>query len=228
MAKPPVIAAQTTPYQVTTLDSYARLTGTVAFTGTPPADTIVHVSTDADVCGQTLVDVTMRTHGTHLAGAVVWLNGVTAGKHLPYARRFDIVTQGCRLLPRVQAAIVGGTIDVRSADPTLHRTKLSRDGTVLTTVPETEEGQVVPAEGILTAPGMIEVTCDLHSWSRGWIAVFDHPYYTMTGDDGQFAIDSIPPGRYKVTAWHERFGTTSDSVVVPSSGSVALTLTFRQ
>jgi hypothetical protein len=49
----------------------------------------------------------------------------------------------------------------------------------------------------------------------------------MTSDDGQFSIDSIPPGRYRVTAWHERFGVITDSVTVQSGVTTALSLTYR-
>ena len=119
-------------------------------------------------------------------------------------------------MPRVQAAITGGTLDVRNGDALTHRTRFVRAGSgeTLDIVPETEAGEVVPARAVLVEPGLVEVRCDAHAWMRGWIAVFAHPYYATTDLSGAFAIDSVPPGRYGIAVWHERFGTQRDSVTV--------------
>jgi hypothetical protein len=224
----PVITPLAAPYKTAPLPAFGRLTGSVTFAGAAPLDSITHVATDADVCGATLVDVSIRTHGSRLAGAVVWLTGITAGKPMPYTKRFDLMTQGCRLIPRVQTAVVGGTVNVRNADATTHRTRFVREGTEILTVPETEDGQIVPAESVLTTAGLIEVGCVIHPWTHGWIAAFDQPYFTTTNDDGQFTIDSVPPGRYRLTTWHERFGTLTDSVTVSNGVTTAIMTTFRR
>jgi hypothetical protein len=96
------------------------------------------------------------------------------------------------------------------------------------TIPETEDGQIVPAESVLTTAGLVEVNCVIHPWTHGWIATFDQPYFTMTNEDGQFTIDSIPPGRYALTAWHERFGTITDSITVANGVTTAPMMTFRR
>lgn len=40
---------------------------------------------------------------------------------------------------------------------------------------------------------------------RGWLYVHDSPYITVTDARGAFRIAAIPPGRYRVTMWHEPF-----------------------
>jgi Carboxypeptidase regulatory-like domain len=215
-------------YRVVPLTASGRIKGVVEFAGTAPADTVVHVTSDADVCGQTLVDVSVDHRGPRLASAVVWLKGITAGKHLPYVKRYDITTVGCRLVPRVQAGVVGGTLNVGNADQTTHRTVFIRQetGASLAAVQETEAGAVVPTAAVLSVPGLVEVRCDQHPWTRGWILVFDHPYFTTSDANGTFTIDSVPPGRYQITAWHERFGTTTDSVTVVAAQDAAAHLQF--
>lgn len=44
--------------------------------------------------------------------------------------------------------------------------------------------------------------CGFHAYMESWALVVDHPYYTVTGQDGRFEIGDIPPGTYKVTIWH--------------------------
>ena len=97
---------------------------------------------------------------------------------------------------------MGGTLNVGNADQTTHRTVFIRQetGTALATVQETEAGAVVPTAAVLSVPGMVEVRCDQHPWTHGWIVVFDHPYFTTTDANGAFTIDSVPPGRYQITA----------------------------
>ncbi len=224
---PSPIAPGRRPYELASATTYGRLAGAVTFSGPTPADTVTHVVTDVDVCGATLVDVSVRARGPRLAGAVVWISGVPAGKHLPFTKRFDVMTQGCRLNPRVQAAVIGGTVNVRSADATTHRTTFARNGDTVATVSETEDGQIVPNEAILAKAGLVEIRCALHPWTHGWIAVFDHPYFAMSNDDGAFTIDSVPPGRYRVTVWHERFGTVDDSVTIGADVTTTLNLAFR-
>src|SRR5580658_11076213 len=112
--------ADSAGYRVIPLTAFGRVTGTVEFGGPAPVDSEVHVTTDADLCGETLIDITVENRGPRLANAIVWLEGVTAGKRLPLARRYDITSEGCRFIPHVQAAAIGGTLDVRNADPGAH------------------------------------------------------------------------------------------------------------
>ena len=73
-------------------------------------------------------------------------------------------------------------------------------------------------------PGIVKVFCHLHSHMSAIVRVFDHPYFAIPERDGRFMIPSAPPGPHKVTAWHERAGEVTQSVVV--GGEKALDLRF--
>lgn len=219
-----LIAPLPTPYQVAGVVAGGSVEGVVQVEGEMPKDTTVRPAADQAICGASILDTTIDADGGKLAGVVVWLDDVQAGKAIPLARRFELTNDGCRLTPRVQAAIAGGTLNVRSVDPVLHRTRfiggpVSRPVT-LAEINQTDEGQVVPNEDILRAPGMIEVRCETHPWSRAYLAVFDHPYFSVSRHQGVFAIDSVPPGRHRLVAWHERFGRVEQTVEV-KAGEVA-------
>lgn len=226
----PPLFAGTSDYRAIPLTAVGRVAGFVEFDGAAPIDTAVHPATDAEVCGTMLMDVSIDHRGPRLANVVVWLTGVTAGKRLPFMRRYDLTSAGCRFVPRVQTAVAGGTLDVGNADQAAHQTRYLRGGShaLLATIPETESGAVVPSSVILASPGLVQALCDQHPWMRAWIAVFDHPYFTTTDANGSFAIDSVPPGRYRLSIWHERFGTLSDSVTVVGGEEADVTMKYSE
>jgi hypothetical protein len=224
-----IVERPATAYREVAVVNGGSVRGVVAFDGDAPVDTTVTPIGDHDVCGTALVDETVEWSGDRLAGVVVWLADARTGKRIPLARRFEITNERCQLRPRVQGVLLGGTLNVRNADRGQHRNRLvrQRTGRPITLITETDEGQVVPVEHALTEVGMVEVRCDQHPWTRGWIAVFDHPYYAVTARDGSFALDSVPPGKYRLVAWHERFGRTEQSVTVSAGREAKVDVTLK-
>lgn len=216
-------------YAATDLSAVGRIAGEIRFEGDAPRDTMVRPTSDPSVCGVAFVDTSFRASRGMLADVVIWLVDARTGKPLPLGRRFEISHRRCRLDPRVQAVRVGGTLNVRSLDRTVHQARFTRgaDGSTIAVVTEHDAGQVVPDETVLQAAGRIEIRCDVHPWTHGWILAFDHPYYDVTDRRGTFAMDSVPPGRYRVIAWHERLGEHEDSVTVTAGSTTRLDLTLR-
>jgi hypothetical protein len=217
------IAAPGAPYRVVAVTNGGTVRGTVRFAGDAPRDTIVRPASDQTVCGAQITDNTVFVSNGRVAGAVVWLVGVRAGKPLPLERRYELTHERCQLVPRVQAAVVGGTVNVRSSDRlVVHETRFVRqtgDLPVLAVTHTNNEGQVVPVEPLLQRPGLVEARCDLHPWTRGWLFAFDHPYFATTGSDGSFSIDAVPPGRYTMVTWHERTGPIAREIEVAAGGT---------
>jgi hypothetical protein len=44
--------------------------------------------------------------------------------------------------------------------------------------------------------------CGFHAYMESWALVADHPYYTITDNEGRFQLTDIPAGTYKVKLWH--------------------------
>lgn len=215
------------PYRVVGGDG-GRITGMVTFSGELAADTTVRPTSDTHVCGESVVQPSVHRSGRGVENVVVWIE-IRAGKPLPLARRYELLHERCLLTPRVQAAVTGGTLNLRSADALTHRVRFLRLGTDTTieTVTETEQGQVVPLERILASPARLEVRCDQHPWTHAWMMVFDHPYAQVTRENGAFTLDSIPPGRYRIIAWHERLGRVDDSVTVAVGRETVVEMKLR-
>jgi hypothetical protein len=221
-AKP---ARQAPPYIARPLDAFGRATGVVQIEGPPPLDSLIQPPIEQAPCGP-ITRRGIERFGFTAVGVVVWLEGLRSGKPLPIDRRFEITNDQCLLVPEVQTAIAGGTLNVRNLDQTEHRTRITRrdGGELVAMIRETDEGQVVPNEHVLSRPGVLRLACETHPWTEAWIAVFDHPYYATTGQNGSFSIDSIPPGRYAVRAWHPRLAAVADSITIEAGKTVAVTL----
>ena len=52
----------------------------------------------------------------------------------------------------------------------------------------------------------ITLKCDIHPWMEGWIMVFDHPFFAVTGPDGSFEIRGVPAGKQQLILWQESTG----------------------
>src|SRR6266496_1099988 len=53
-------------------------------------------------------------------------------------------------------------------------------------------------------PGLERVYCNVHPRMVAYVWVMANRYYAQPGNDGTFAIDNVPSGRYRLHVWHER------------------------
>jgi hypothetical protein len=86
-------------------------------------------------------------------------------------------------------------------------------------------GRTIPVT--FAKPEIVRIECDLHSWMTAWVVVAAHPFYAVTGADGSFAFDNLPPGQYKLQIWHERLGTLPASVTVGEQQPAQLTVEMK-
>jgi len=145
---------------------------------------------------------------SELTNVVVFLQDPPKAQTLQPTRA-RIVQENETFVPRVAAITRGSTVDFPNADPFFHDVfSLSRAGTfALGSYPR---GQTKSQQFRRT--GLIKVYCHIHSHMSASIMVFDHPFFTIPRPDGSFGIDDVLPGTYKVSAWHERIGESTQEV----------------
>ena len=104
-----------------------------------------------------------------LANAVVTLTGVKVTTPYPDPQ---VTNEGCRFVPRVQLARAGAPTKTTSKDPLLHTTNAQQDGgRTLFNVGLPVPNLVVTRP--LNGPGLVRLTCNTHTWMRGFIVVTD-------------------------------------------------------
>ena len=197
----------------------SALTGQVAATAVP-ADSVVAVARDQRVCGDSAHVRQVRLNGNRLSNALVWVDDVASGKPLPDSRRATVTLERCAFGPKVSAVVAGSTVNLFSRDRASHRVRFYREGagTPVADMLTVDAGQVIPSERIAAEPGIVEARCEMHPWVRAYIAVFDHPYFAITDDNGAFSIDELPAGTYTVKVWHEGMQQPAEQRVVLGTG----------
>jgi hypothetical protein len=215
-----VIAPSRTPYQVTTVAAAGSVAGTVTLK--QPLATLPPVETgDASaICGPSVADESVVQQGGGLIGVVVWLDGAQSGKAPGLERRVELESDHCKLVPRVQAAMVGSAVNIIGHDELRQHLRFAAagDSTPRAVILLGGGEQVIPTELPFKKPGLVSVHDVEHPWTRAYLAVFDHPYFAVTGNGGSFTIDGVPPGKYKLNAWHERTGVSVQDVDVMANG----------
>ncbi|MGH7553436.1 MAG: carboxypeptidase regulatory-like domain-containing protein [Longimicrobiales bacterium] len=207
------------------------IAGSVRFEGAPPARQPIDMGADP-YCA--------NAHGTHpptakaidigpegrLRSAVVYVKqGLPAEKPPAPTQPVVLDQRGCMYEPRVVALRAGQTLVVRNSDATLHNVHVS---------PQSNRGFNIgqPIRGLEAkrvfdkAEVGIKVACDIHGWMGGAIAVFDHPWFAVTGEDGSYSLEGLPAGDYVVEVWHETLGTQTQRVTVTEGGQATASFTF--
>ena len=147
-------------------------------------------------------------------------------------RTFDAPTQpvtveqkGCLYQPRVLALRANQPLRVVNDDPTshnIHPTPANNREWNKAEPPGTSIDESFAREEIA-----IPVKCNVHPWMHGYIAVFKHPFFAVTGKDGSFDLSSLPPGTYTIKAWHEKLGTATQTVTVNGDETKEISFVFK-
>lgn len=201
-------------YTVVAVEDGGTIRGTVRFLGSVPAPRTVEVTEDIDACGETIQIQTLEVgSGKGLANTVVSLTDIGQGVALgASASPRGIDQRGCRFAPHAQLAGVGHVVEIRNGDPVSHNIHtVAFDNRPINRMqpPALEKLEVT-----FGAPEKVKVKCDIHEWMSAWIIVIDHPYHDITGADGSFVLENVPPGTYTVEVWHEELGSTTRTVTV--------------
>jgi plastocyanin len=202
--------------------------GTVSYAG---ADDDAPIPMNADPnCMQahpTPVDTnTIALKDGKLGNVFVYVKSGLEGKSFPAPTEKKVFDQkGCLYTPHVFGIQVGQPLEVRNSDSWLHN--IHALPKVNTEFNESQPFQDMKFEKTFDKPEvMVHFKCDVHPWMSAYMGVVEHPYYAVSGEDGAFAIDKLPPGTYTLEAWHEKLGTQTQQVTVAPNQTADVNFDF--
>ena len=142
--------------------------------------------------------------------AFVWL-AAPKGKDLPIhpdlkepkEKKVVMDQPVCMFLPHAIAMREGQTLVAKNTSNISHNFKWSghpdvNPGNNVLLPPNTEK--VIDDLKADRLPVSIE--CNIHPWMRGWVRVFNHPYYAVTDENGKFELKNAPAGEWQLMVWH--------------------------
>lgn len=131
------------------------------------------------------------------------------------AEPVELDQKQCVYVPHAFGVMVGQKLLIKNTDATLHNVHGQPVKNEEFNTPQPAAG--APIEKVFKrAEEPFLVKCDVHPWMGAYCGVFDHPYFAVTAKDGTFTLKDVPPGEYKIEAWHEVYGKKDMKVTVAS------------
>jgi hypothetical protein len=195
------------------------ISGSVKFVGAAPKNPTIDMSEEPQ-CAEDYktppIDpiVVVNPNGT-LANVFIY---VKAGlppdaKYATPSTPVVIDQKACEYHPRVFGLMVNQPLEIRNSDPLMHNIKtMSKKNRPFNISQPTAGMKLNKTFG--TPEVMLPFECNVHGWMHAYAGVLDHPFFAVTGTDGSFIINGLPPGSYTLEAWHEKYGTQTVTVTV--------------
>jgi plastocyanin len=154
-----------------------------------------------------------RVAGKPHKDVVVWLDGVQ-GSVSEAPGRVVLDQRNLAFLPHVLAVRVGTRVEMPNNDRVFHNVFSFKDGKRfdlgLYPVGTTK---VVEFD----KPGLSRIFCNIHPTMAAYVIAVDSPRFAVSGTDGRFVLNGVPPGRYQYHAWRPGTEAMTGSVTIASA-----------
>ena len=219
-------------YSAGSVSGGGTINGVVKFEGDVPEMKVLEITKDQAVCGATekYDESLVIGEGNALKNTIVYLIDISKGKAFDKAAKPEIDQKGCKFSPHVQIVPVGTRLTMLNNDKVNHNVHIFSSINKPVNKQQTKNRKKMPLAGVKKAEGPVSMKCDIHGWMSAWVAYVPHPYFAVTNEKGEFSLEDVPAGTYKLGYWHEACGTNSASpasVTVEAGGSVTHNLTLK-
>jgi len=215
--------------QVISADMTAAITGTINFKGSAPARKKVKQDRECSAFHTESVlseGVIVNANGT-LKNVFVYIKeGLGDRKFDPSAEPVVLDQKGCMYEPHVFGVQTGQNIKILNSDPLLHNIHALPKKNRPFNFGMPKKGDV-RERSFKVHEVMVKIKCDVHPWMGAYAGVLEHPYHSVSGDDGTFSLKNLPPGDYVVEAWHETYGTMKQNITVGDNETKTTDFTFE-
>ncbi len=209
----------------------ATISGSIKFSGTAPAPEKIKMDADPQCQLQHSEavhkqDVVINGNGT-LKNVFVYVKQGLEGKTFPSPTQAAKLEQkGCLYAPHVLGVQVNQPLEIINDDQTLHNVNCKAVNSKPFNVAQPMQG--MKSTKSFSAPEiMVKCVCNVHPWMASYVGVSSSPFFSVSGDDGGFTIAGLPAGQYTLEAWHEKYGTQTQTVTVADGQTQQVSFEFK-
>ncbi|MBI3323964.1 MAG: carboxypeptidase regulatory-like domain-containing protein [Candidatus Omnitrophica bacterium] len=209
----------------------AMVHGTVKLAGSAPAPERVKMDADPQCQLQhkepvQKQDVVVNPDGT-LQHVFVYVKQGLEGRTFPASTKPVMLDQqGCLYHPHVLGIQTNQPLEIVNNDATLHNVNCKPTKSKPFNIAQPTKG--MKSTKTFTAPEiMVKCACNVHPWMGTYIGVVEHPFFSVTGEDGSFTLTGLPAGHYTLEAWHEKYGTQTQTVIVGDGETKQVAFEFK-
>jgi len=233
-----LFAISTSIILVTSAQAETLLRGHITFQGKVPAPKKELVSKDVEHCGHGYRETQeVRIDNQQgLQDVVIYLDSTELEFNWTHPQKgYSLTQQGCRFEPLIQIYPKDPKVRLKviNNDPLLHNVRIDQliDRLRPTLLNLSQpEGQAPKSKGLRIKPGsnIIEISCDVHSFMKGWMFAADNPYCTLVDEHGAYTIKNLPTGEHTFKAWHPYLGTQEAVATIEDGKPITLNFTFEK
>ncbi len=118
--------------------------------------------------------------------------------------------KNCEFVSFATALLDTQSLLFKSSDPVNHNVHISPFTNPPFNVILAPNGSIT--KSLVAERRPISLVCDIHPWMKGWIMVFDHPFFAVTAADGSFEIKGVPIGDQNVVVWQAKVGYVNEGL----------------
>ena len=223
----PTVAAASRPTRVVTTGPAGTgiVRGTVTFKGNAPEPERV----DTGRChpGATEIEVAPVRVGAGgaLKDVMVYVKDPSAVPAEGPGGPVTLDQVDCQYVPHVLGLRTGQVLRVKSSDPTAHNVHAMPAKNPTVNFGMTQPGAT--RDLTFGTPEQFAVKCDVHPWMTAHVYVMDHPFFAVSGADGNFEITGLPPGEHRLVFSHPFLGER-ERVVKVDGPPTSVNVTFER
>ena len=212
------------------LATTGSVAGTVVLEGAPPAAKPIDMSAEPFCAklnaNQVMPPQVVTGDAGGLANVVVYVKDFPTDYIVdPPPAAATLEQRGCMYDPHIVALRTGQILEIKNEDQATHNVLAMPNQNPKWNRSETPGA--APLEETFANPELaISLRCNVHPWMKSYVFVLSHPYYAVTGKDGQFELKNLPPGTYTIEAWQEKYGVRESTVTIGLNELKPLTFTF--
>lgn len=226
-------------YESMSVVNGGSIKGRVYFTGNLPDPSAfklnrypdqVYCGALSDGSGYRLLREVMVDAQGGLKDAIVTIVGVTRGKPFELEET-KLEANICQFVPYVSVMRSEHSMTVKNLDSVAHDLQVyERDWEhvfIMFHRPALTKGGTQDIVRFTGDRRGVIMQCGMHPYMQGHGLAVDNPYYAVTGSEGLFDIGDLPPGTYRIRAWHPTLGEQEQEITIAAGSTSSVDFAFK-